>query len=146
VISGGKHLSKVDATKMSDEDLNRRFDRLGNGMNWGFYVFLGGAAVCIASIVFTSVPLLTGIAIAAGGMTSSMAFGKVRDPYEVEKTRRRWMNTSSPSLFPPEPEAEFSAPAVTSIFNPAAATVLENDMRPMAPLRLRKRVSELLRI
>ncbi|MEZ0224977.1 MAG: hypothetical protein ACAH83_10515 [Alphaproteobacteria bacterium] len=139
-------MPKVDITKMSDQEFNRRHDQLGNGMNWGFYFFLGGAAVAIASIIFPALPLLAGIGIAAGGATTSWTFTHFRKPYEDEWTRRRWLNTATPSIYSSDwdQEPEPLCPAAAPAFNPAAATVLENDMRPMAPLRLKKRVAEFL--
>jgi hypothetical protein len=137
----------VDVTKMTDEVFDRKLERLRKGMNGGFYVFLSGAALALCSIPLFSLPtFIAGCAIAASGMATSITFSNVAKPYEEDEGRRRWLRpTAGLRRMLEDDEPETPLPKTAPVFNPAAATVLENDMRSMAPLTFKKRMSAFAR-
>jgi hypothetical protein len=134
------YTSKIDPKTLSDEHLEQRFKKLErrDGL---FCVLCGiafaGTVVCGLGFspfvwIFGGV-LVTGLAAAQTHQRLSLT------PCRKEKEKRAELRKQQAAALAKAPTP---LPGTAQDFNPAAATVLENDIRSMAPLRLKKRATE----
>jgi hypothetical protein len=95
--------------------------------------------VVIGGIIFFGIGLTLSLVLVTGGaLIIGMGVLLMRNSEKRADECQREIDRR-PVVVAALPAPSSNPPSVTKEFNPAAAVVLENDMRSMAPLRLRKR-------
>ena len=139
----------VDPKNLSDEHLEQRFEKAKKrdgfaccicALGFAGAVISGlGAGLCPPLFVFAGFLVVT---LAAAQINQSF----VMNPCEAEQNKRKEIQEQQAAALKAIAEGKSPmAPGVSGAFNPEAATVLNSDMRRMAPLRLKKRIAEFAR-
>ncbi|MEZ0224104.1 MAG: hypothetical protein ACAH83_06095 [Alphaproteobacteria bacterium] len=136
----------VDPKNLSDEHLGRRFKKLHDLDGYACLAASIGFVGCVISglgLGFSSVFLafvgVVVVPIVVGQINQSLFIA----PCENEQKKREAIREQQTAAWKAIAEGKSPmAPGMSGAFNPAAATVLDSDMRTMAPLRLKKRIAE----
>jgi hypothetical protein len=136
----------VDPKNLSDEQLEQRVKRLEQR---------DGDACCVSALGFVA-SVISGLAagfspiflVFATVVLAGLAAGQfnqsfLMNPCEAELKKRKDIQEQQTAALKAIAEGKSPLePGMSGAFNPAAATVLDNDMRRMAPLRLKTRIRE----
>ena len=130
----------ADTGKMTKEQLSDYIQRLGTREAVAALVMMAAGAGLLFSGFATgfSVVFVLCFAVGTTGGVTLMKTTLERQRCESDQMLRYPPPPGQViTRIQPAPEAAVSLPAAANDFNPAAATTLEKDIKPMAPLRLK---------
>jgi hypothetical protein len=129
-----------DLQKMKDPALKDRIQHLSTREAIGCFIAMASSGALLFGAFAGAGIALSALFFAGGmlGLNVTVAAFRARRRCEEERDRRHPPPPGQViTRAQPAPETAVSLPGPANDFNPAAATILEKDIKSMAPLRLK---------